>query len=172
MILDMQPKLFWTSTNFFGRVQIILVRLKLKFSGVILDVSKMIWTLPKQIGLVQNYWYSTKKFWAVQNHFGPIEGQGITFHILFGLLFPFSLWIFNLFFNSSLNSFFNSYSIIYQFLFNSLLILSRSNFGFLPNFCFLSLLCSDAKIPSFSSCLDSNLDAWVTELLHLIQRAH
>ena len=30
----------------------------------------MIWTRPKQIGPVQNDW-------RVQNHFGPIEGQGI-----------------------------------------------------------------------------------------------
>ena len=37
----------------------------------------MIWTHPKQIGPVQNDWYSTKIIWTVQNHFGPIEGQGI-----------------------------------------------------------------------------------------------
>ena len=37
----------------------------------------MIWTRPKQIGPVQNYWYSTKMVWTVQNRFGPIEGQGI-----------------------------------------------------------------------------------------------
>ena len=39
-----------------------------------LDLSKMIWTRPKQIGPVQNNWYSTKMIWMVQNHFGPIEG--------------------------------------------------------------------------------------------------
>ena len=37
----------------------------------------MIWTQPKRIGLIQNDWYSTKIIWTVQNHFGPIEGQGI-----------------------------------------------------------------------------------------------
>ena len=37
----------------------------------------MIWTQPKQIAPVQNNWHSTKMVWTVQNHFGPIEGQGI-----------------------------------------------------------------------------------------------
>ena len=37
----------------------------------------MIWTRPKQIKPVKNNWYSTKIIWTVQNHFGPIEGQGI-----------------------------------------------------------------------------------------------
>ena len=37
----------------------------------------MIWTWPKQIGPSQNNWYSTKMILTVQNHFGPIEGQGI-----------------------------------------------------------------------------------------------
>ena len=31
-----------------------------------------------QIVLVGSNWYSTKKIWTVQNHFGPIEGQGIS----------------------------------------------------------------------------------------------
>ena len=39
--------------NCFGRVKIILVRFKLDFSGLIFII------------------------WMVQNHFGPIEGQGI-----------------------------------------------------------------------------------------------
>ena len=38
----------------------------------------MIWTRPKQIGHIQNGWYSTKIIWTVQNQFGPIEGQGIS----------------------------------------------------------------------------------------------
>ena len=37
----------------------------------------MVWTQPKQIGPIQNDWYSTKMIRTVQNHFGPIEGQGI-----------------------------------------------------------------------------------------------
>ena len=37
----------------------------------------MIWTRPKQIVPVQNDWYSTKMNWTVQNHFVPIEVQGI-----------------------------------------------------------------------------------------------
>ena len=37
----------------------------------------MIWTRPKQIGPIQNHWYSTKMIWTVQNNFGLIEGQGI-----------------------------------------------------------------------------------------------
>ena len=32
----------------------------------------------KQIGHIQNGWYSTKIIWTVQNQFGPIEGQGIS----------------------------------------------------------------------------------------------
>ena len=79
--------------NHFGRVPIVLVRSKSFWSvpkhfgqGQIrlfwanfynLDLIKMIWTRPKQIGPVQNYWYSTKMVWTVQSPFGPIEGQGI-----------------------------------------------------------------------------------------------
>ena len=37
----------------------------------------MIWTQPKQIGPVQNDWYSSKMICTVQNHFVPIEGQGM-----------------------------------------------------------------------------------------------
>jgi hypothetical protein len=37
----------------------------------------MIWTQPNQIGPDQNKLDSTKMIWMVQNHFGPIEGQGI-----------------------------------------------------------------------------------------------
>ena len=64
-------KSFWSRPNHFGRVQIILVRFKLDF----------FFTRPKLIGLVKNDWYSTKIIWMVQNHFGPIEGQGINVNI-------------------------------------------------------------------------------------------
>ena len=37
----------------------------------------MIWTQPKRFVPNQNHCYSTKMIWSVQNHFGPIEGQGI-----------------------------------------------------------------------------------------------
>ena len=67
------PKLFWTGTNCFGQVQI-----RLFWANFYnLDLSKMIWTRPKQIRHVQNEWYSTKMIWTVINHFGPIEEQGI-----------------------------------------------------------------------------------------------
>jgi hypothetical protein len=60
-------------TNHFGGVQIILIQVKLDFFGLIF----IIWTRPKQIAPVQDDWYSTKIIWTLQNHFGPIEGQGI-----------------------------------------------------------------------------------------------
>ena len=37
----------------------------------------MIWTQPKQLGHDQNNLYPSKTIWTVQNHFGPIEVQGI-----------------------------------------------------------------------------------------------
>ena len=65
--------MFWSAR--FGRVQI-----RLFWTNYYnLDLSKMIWTRPKQIGPVQNNWYSTNMIWMVQNHFGPIEGQGIIY---------------------------------------------------------------------------------------------
>ena len=36
----------------------------------------MIWTQPKQIGPVQNDWYSTKRIWTTQKMFVFVEGQG------------------------------------------------------------------------------------------------
>ena len=66
-------KLFWMGPNHFGQFQIRLFWTNLYN----LDLSKMIRTRPKQIRPVQNDWYSTKNIWTVQNHFGPIEGQGI-----------------------------------------------------------------------------------------------
>ena len=38
----------------------------------------MIWTRPKLIGPIQNDWCLTKMIWTVQNHFRPVEGQGIS----------------------------------------------------------------------------------------------
>ena len=70
---------FWLGSNNFGQVQIRF--LLTNFYN--LDLSKMIWTRPKQIGPVQNDWYSTKMIWTVQNDFGPIEGQGISFLHIF-----------------------------------------------------------------------------------------
>ena len=62
----------------------------------------MIWTQPKWIRPVQNSWYLTKMIWMVQNHFGPIEGQGINVlkkqfpsHVIkrAGVLYGWSLYI-------------------------------------------------------------------------------
>ena len=82
-------KLFWSGANCFGRIQIILARFKLDFSGIIFIIftypklfgylSKTTWTRPIRIGPIQNDWYSTKIIWTVQNHFGPIEGQTISY---------------------------------------------------------------------------------------------
>ena len=36
----------------------------------------MVWTRPKRLGPDQNNLYSSKTICSVQNHFGPIEGQG------------------------------------------------------------------------------------------------
>ena len=69
---------FWSGPNHFGQVQIRLFWTNF-YS---LDLSKMIWNWPKQIGPGQNDWYWTKMIWTVQNHFGPIEGQGIRIFIL------------------------------------------------------------------------------------------
>jgi hypothetical protein len=64
-------KSFWSCPNDFVQVQI-----RFFWTNFYnLDLSKMIWTHTKQIGPVQNDWYSTKMIWSV--HFGSIEGQGI-----------------------------------------------------------------------------------------------
>ena len=72
--------------NCFGRVQIVLLgpnnfgQVQIRFFWTIfynLDLSKMICTQPKHIVPVKNNWYFTKMIWTVQNHFGPIEGQGM-----------------------------------------------------------------------------------------------
>ena len=86
----MGPKLFWTDQivldnynlflsglNHFGQVQI-----RLFWTNFYnLDLSKMIWIRPKRIEPAKNDWYSTKMIWTVQNHFGPIEGEGIFFNV-------------------------------------------------------------------------------------------
>ena len=41
-------------------------------------MTKMIWAWPKQFGPDQNNLYPSKTIWTVQNHFGAIEGQGIS----------------------------------------------------------------------------------------------
>ena len=80
-IILVGSKSFWSGPNHFGRVQSILVRvtqIRLFWANFYnSDLSKIIWNQPKQIAPVQNDWYSTKMIWTVQNHFGPIEGQGI-----------------------------------------------------------------------------------------------
>ena len=73
-------KMFWLSPNHYGRGQIILNRSKLwKISTEKsnLNLTKMIWTQPKRFGHDQNIFSVTKTIWTVQNHFGPIEGQGM-----------------------------------------------------------------------------------------------
>ena len=73
-IVLVMSKLFWSGPNHF--VQVYIRLFWTNFHD--LDLSKMIWTRPKQIGPVQNNWCLTKMIWSVQNHFGPIEGQGIS----------------------------------------------------------------------------------------------
>ena len=71
--IDFGPsKSFWSSTNHFGQVQII----KISPEKSNLNLTKRIWTRPKQLGPDQNNLYPSKTIWTVQNHFGPIEGQG------------------------------------------------------------------------------------------------
>ena len=61
--------MFWSSTNSLGRVQIILIRFKLDFPGLIfhnIDLSKMIWARPKLFGLFKII--LTLQFYALANH--------------------------------------------------------------------------------------------------------
>ena len=70
-------KLFWLGPNHFGQVQI-----RLFWTNFYnLNLSKMIWIQPKQIESDKNDYNSNKMIWTVQNHFGPIEGQGISIHL-------------------------------------------------------------------------------------------
>ena len=59
-------KSFWTCPNY-----------KISPEKSNFNLTKMIWTRPKQFGPDQNNLYPCKTIWTVQNHFGPIEGQGI-----------------------------------------------------------------------------------------------
>ena len=63
-IVLVMSKLFWLGQNHFGQVYIRL----LWTNFYDLDLSKMIWTRPKQIGPVQNDWYLTKMIWTVQSN--------------------------------------------------------------------------------------------------------
>ena len=65
-IILVEHQSFWTGPICFGLVQII------KFCP-----EKSNLTLPKFFGPDQKNWYSTKKIWMVQIHFGAIEGQGM-----------------------------------------------------------------------------------------------
>ena len=56
-------KSFWSDTIHFSRVWIWF--LWINFFN--LDLFKMIWTRPKQIGPSKNDWYSTKMIWMVQS---------------------------------------------------------------------------------------------------------
>ena len=72
IVLD-GPNSFWSGPNHFGQDQIINISPEISN----LNLTKMIWTRPKQIGPVQIDWYSTNIIWTFQNHFGPIKGQDI-----------------------------------------------------------------------------------------------
>ena len=73
-IILVDYELFWTGPICFGRVQII----KISPEKSNLTLKKMLRARPKRFGPDQNDWYSTKMIWSVQNHFGAIEGQGIS----------------------------------------------------------------------------------------------
>jgi hypothetical protein len=61
-------KLFWWGLNCFGQVQIILVRFKIDFSGLIF----IIWTCPKWFGPDQKKWTHPKWLVLDQNNLnGP-----------------------------------------------------------------------------------------------------
>ena len=76
IVLD-RSNVFWLGPNHFGQVKI-----RLFWTNFYnLDLPKMIWTRPEQIGPIQNDCYSTKMIWTVQNNFGHIEGQGINVSI-------------------------------------------------------------------------------------------
>ena len=64
---------FCLGPNNFGQVQIITISQEKSN----LNLTKIIWAQPKQFGHNQNNLHPSKTIWTVQNHFGPIEGQGI-----------------------------------------------------------------------------------------------
>ena len=74
MILDRPNHFGQALIVCFGWVKII----RISPEKSTLNLTKMIWTQPKQSGLSQNN--------LVQNHFGPIEGRGINPYVLLVLL--------------------------------------------------------------------------------------
>ena len=72
IVLDGSNSL-WLDPNHFGtKVQII----KISPEKSNLNLTKMIWTRPKQFRPDQNSKYPSKTIWTVQNNFGPLERQG------------------------------------------------------------------------------------------------
>ena len=71
MVLD-RSNSFWSGPNHFGTVQIT----KNSPGKSNLYLTKMFLIRPKRFGHDQNNLYQSKTIWTVQNHFGPIEGQG------------------------------------------------------------------------------------------------
>ena len=61
-----------------SQVQVILVRFKLNFSGLVF----IIWTCLKWFGPNQNELVLDQNYWTFQNHFGPISRR--TRHYFFG----------------------------------------------------------------------------------------
>ena len=94
-IVLVRSKSFWLGPNHFGQVQIRLFWTNFYNS----DLSRMIWTRPKWFGPNQNNFYSSKTIWLVQNHFRPIEGQGI--RNLDKVILEMNIWDGNALFESS-----------------------------------------------------------------------
>ena len=63
---------FWWGPNHFESIQII----KFGPQKSNLNLTKIIFIQPKLFGLDQNNLHPSKTIWTVQNHFGPIKGQG------------------------------------------------------------------------------------------------
>ena len=72
-IVWLRSNSFWSGPNHYGQVQII--RISLEKSN--LNLTKILWPRPKKFGPNQNNLHLSKTICKVQNHFGPIEGQGI-----------------------------------------------------------------------------------------------
>ena len=75
-IILVEYQSFWTGPISFGWVQII----KSSSEKSNLNLTRMIWTPPKQFAPNQNNLYLSKAIWTAQNHFGPKEGHGINAH--------------------------------------------------------------------------------------------
>ena len=74
MTLD-YPNCFLLCPNHFRQVQIRLFWTK--FYKLVGHAGQNYLDLTKQIRPIQNNWYWNKIIWMIQNHFGPIEGQGM-----------------------------------------------------------------------------------------------